>query len=652
MIGYFPTAYPDELLYSICARFGELVDYRSKLAVHVDLFGNKGNTAIVDLPSHLGYLIANLPPGHPHTVDRLIDDYTLFRYYAPFLEVKRAARIRQLMSGSSSLAVQTYVGRNSGKIHPPYSLRYCPQCVVEDRKIYGECYWHRLHQATGVEVCPRHACFLEDSSERVHNRVNPSWYVPAEKAVMSLAPRRVDLAATDHRMLMKIAKDVAWLLEYNKGVPGLNALFTRYKSILTDYGLITACGKTRGRSMLELFKSFYTPSLISLLKCDIGKRTQIAWPRLLISLLNQNTTAHPLRHLLLIHFFEYSAKTFFSRLEERKSSPQRSIPPPFGAGPWPCLNPVADHFRLPVIESCRVVNHKMRNIPVGIFKCDCGFIYTRNGPDTAPEDRFKISRVKAYGQVWEEALMQMWKDSSISLPQISRRLNITQNGVKYRAYCLDLTFPRPGPIYSAQSHPDIRKRIKKTQAKRRNKLANNRARWLAVRKEHPDATRSELYSTIASGIYRWLSKYDKEWFQSHLPPSRKNAKGNKQIDWESRDMQLAEAILRASIRMQTAAGRPVRTTKRAIIIEIDENGGLLSKSFIKRLPRTAQALNEAVETSDQFSIRRIKWAVESFREEGVSPSRRNMWKRVCIGKKSQASPIVVAAFEEAWRSLQ
>src|SRR5262245_11501678 len=122
MIGHFPTAYPDELLYSICARFGERANYRSKLAVQVELFGDKGNAAIADLPIHLGYLVANLPPGHPHTVDSLIDGHTLFRYYAPFLQTGRAARIRQLMAGSSSFTVQAYVGRNSGQIHPPHFL--------------------------------------------------------------------------------------------------------------------------------------------------------------------------------------------------------------------------------------------------------------------------------------------------------------------------------------------------------------------------------------------------------------------------------------------------------------------------------------------------------------------------------------------------
>jgi hypothetical protein len=652
MIGHFPTAYPDELLYSICARFGERVDYRGKLAVHVDLFGDKGNAAIVDLPSHLGHLVANLPPGHPHTVDRLIDDYTLFRYYAPFLQSERAARIRQLMAGSSSFAILVCLGRRGSRIHPPHFLRYCPQCAVEERKTYGECYWHRLHQAPGVEVCPRHACFLEDSSGRARNRVNVAWYVPAERAVLSLVPRRVDPADRDHQALLKIAEDVAWLLKYCEIAPGLEALFVCYKSILADNGLAAARGKIRGVRLLKLFEATYSPSLLHLLKSDIGNRKHGDWPTLLIQLLNQNIPAHPLRHLLLIRLFGYSAEAFFNRLQEIRSSPLRSTPPPFGFGPWPCLNPATDHFQQLVIEACQVISHVERNIPVGIFKCDCGFIYARNGPDAAPEDRFKISRVKAYGLVWEEALKQMWNDASISIPQISRRLNITKSVVKYRAYCLNLTFPRAGPRRSAPGHKGIQKAVKKTQAARRNMLADNRARWLAVREEHPDATRTELRSTIAPAMYHWLSVHDKEWLHSHLPPSRENAEVSNRVDWESRDARVAEAIGPAALRIKTAAGRPTRVTAWAIILESGESANLLNEPIIKRLPRTAQALKEAVETRDQFTIRRIKWAAESFRTEGVSPSRMKLWGRVRVGKWSQLPPEVAAVFEEVWRSLQ
>jgi len=50
MIGYFPEPYPDELFYSLCARFGDRMKYANKLTVARDLFGKSTATAVVDLP--------------------------------------------------------------------------------------------------------------------------------------------------------------------------------------------------------------------------------------------------------------------------------------------------------------------------------------------------------------------------------------------------------------------------------------------------------------------------------------------------------------------------------------------------------------------------------------------------------------------------
>ena len=56
MIGHFPAPLPDELLYSVCARYSERVKYRNKEAVMAELFGRRGAAASIDLPSHLAFL--------------------------------------------------------------------------------------------------------------------------------------------------------------------------------------------------------------------------------------------------------------------------------------------------------------------------------------------------------------------------------------------------------------------------------------------------------------------------------------------------------------------------------------------------------------------------------------------------------------------
>lgn len=102
MIGHFPEPYPDELFYSLCARFSDRMQYRYPSKVMADLFGNPQAWVIVGLPRYLDHLVAALPPGHPCTVDTLINAHTLLPFYSPFVPPKRLAQVRQQMKGETS----------------------------------------------------------------------------------------------------------------------------------------------------------------------------------------------------------------------------------------------------------------------------------------------------------------------------------------------------------------------------------------------------------------------------------------------------------------------------------------------------------------------------------------------------------------------
>ncbi len=50
MIGSFPVGHPDELLYSICARYGDRMSYPERTSISQELFGAPQLAAISDLP--------------------------------------------------------------------------------------------------------------------------------------------------------------------------------------------------------------------------------------------------------------------------------------------------------------------------------------------------------------------------------------------------------------------------------------------------------------------------------------------------------------------------------------------------------------------------------------------------------------------------
>lgn len=85
MITVFPDPYPDELLYSVCARYQERMMWGNQKTTLEDLFGSNTVVAVVDLPGHVDALISHLPAGHRYSSDEIIDRHTLLPYFLHFL---------------------------------------------------------------------------------------------------------------------------------------------------------------------------------------------------------------------------------------------------------------------------------------------------------------------------------------------------------------------------------------------------------------------------------------------------------------------------------------------------------------------------------------------------------------------------------------
>ena len=160
MLGFFPTPYPDELLYSIIARYHIRSGNISPKITLQELFGSTTIIATPDLPSSLNYLSKQIQHLFPSSVTDLIDRYTLYPFYRPFLPPQRDRLIQKSMRANIGQNIHTRAGIMASAIATPRYFRFCPQCNAGDLDRYGEIYWHRLHQITGVFICPEHSTLL------------------------------------------------------------------------------------------------------------------------------------------------------------------------------------------------------------------------------------------------------------------------------------------------------------------------------------------------------------------------------------------------------------------------------------------------------------------------------------------------------------
>ena len=89
---------------------------------------------------------------------------------------------------------------------------YCPLCVVEDIRAYGETYWRRLPQMPGVSYCTRHRVKLRESSITVSD-ISFQLF-PASYAMDHIRDTDRDTSGNVfEEEFLQVARDTEWLLE-------------------------------------------------------------------------------------------------------------------------------------------------------------------------------------------------------------------------------------------------------------------------------------------------------------------------------------------------------------------------------------------------------------------------------------------------------
>ncbi len=172
--------------------------------------------------------------------------------------------------------------------------------------------------------------------------------------------------------------------------------------------------------------------------------------------------------------------------------------------------------------------------------------------------------------------------------------------------------------------------------------------WLATVQENPGGGISAVREKIP-GVYVWLYRNDRIWLKTHMPLCKKEKSRRTRVDWDSRDIELAEKVKLAASEIKSEPGRPVQLTITAIGREIGQLA--LIQQHLNKLPLTSHALTSIVETREDFAIRKIWWAVEQYRLKSRIPIR---WELVKIAgvERIALQTTIQAAIQEALLFLQ
>ncbi len=616
MLTFFPDPYPDELLYGVFSRYHIRSGNDSFKRTQRELFGCNSGIAIKDFPCRIGNLIKRLPAGAKYTGRQLIDNHTVFPFYQPFLPSQRVKLIVSDMLSETGGGIHMRVGEMASTVTSIPYLRFCPGCLKEDEEKFGEPYWHRFHQLPGVYVCREHKLFLKTgcaqcknpflSKHRQEYMVLNMFCENGHPLYLLSTARSADNKGILGEQLLSFALD-AWSLisaKPNFGEP--EALTARYIVLLQERELATPSGRVRQKELHNTFTGFYSGEFLRAMGSYVDGESEQSW---LADIFRKPRKAiHPIRHLFVMRFLASSVPRFIG-LNNREYKP-------FGDEPWPCLNPVADHYKEPVVHKCEITVCTDTSLPVGTFSCDCGFVYSRRGPDSCMDDRFKIGRIKSFGHVWESELACVINEC-YGLRETARQMNADPKTIKKYARKLGLKLFFKNDVSLTPDQP-----MKETNAgvglRLSEQIQRRRQELIAAQSELGSHTRTEMRRAVP-GTYTWLYRHDREWLEAVLPPSiprgkRKGGAQKQRVDWNKRDRDLSGLVSQTVEDLLLKEGKPVRITLGIIGRAIGELA--LLEQHLDKLPKTKAVLEDVLETVEDFQVRRVEWAIGYLKETG------------------------------------
>ncbi|QUH25551.1 TnsD family Tn7-like transposition protein [Serpentinicella alkaliphila] len=614
MLNFTPIPYPDELLSNIFSRYHKMSGNISYFHTLEDLFGIKGAIAAIDFPSKLTNFCSHYPELSKYNDEEyFIYEHTIFSIFKPFIPENRASKVINAMKNNEGKAINMSLGIMAAGICKSKSLKVCSSCIEEDKELYGEAYIHRTHQVPGYNVCVK------------HNQIMSEFFIPYDKSYakyihideISKSELLVQIDLNCYfKEFYELSKDIEIInTNYLKNSNVLNS-YDRYYYMLNKKGYVTPKGRIKRKKLYHDFMIFYPDGFLSILDSKIEEKDEESWVYRIAY--RDKQVIHPIRHLLFIKFLFTDIYDFIN-LEEVKYHP-------FGNKPWPCLNPVAEHYKENIVEICEITTDSKTGRPVGKFTCNCGFIYSRRGPDSVENDRYRIGNKKQFGHIWEQKLKDLIINKNCSVKKMSRELYCDEKTVvKYanKLGLLDLlkTNIKPYPT-------------KNTECKYHAYLSEPyKDEILKLLKEFPQYSRTQIRKK-AEKEYHWLYKYRRNWLESKLLKSSNSESKrmpNSKVNWEERDRKINEKV-KIAIDEIKGFKKPMRLTI-GLISKIINYSPLREK--LDKLPNTKITLETNVESIEDFHIRKMIIIVDDLREKDKKITKSKIIELAGLSRRSE-----------------
>ncbi len=292
---FFPTPYPGESLYSILCRYHVRSGNVSPHRTIRQLFGDYASLVSTLLLPPMLNRFDFWTESQDFTAEYLLRNHTAFslcklRDFNSYQEVFEEAS----QSSIFSRRIMSVWFPQSLLQHPSHELRYCPQCAIEQQKIYGESYWQILPQLDGVEYCPIHR--IRIASSGIHTTRLQHAFFPADTTLdlsnqPPLSPQNMWYEQKHieeyPQLFIAMALTVYYLWKKLPYVSGIWFLLSKYRSRLSmanEFWQKTDCVRAHllernplpmTNVLLKACSSIYNRRLITFLSLSLSQHSML-----------------------------------------------------------------------------------------------------------------------------------------------------------------------------------------------------------------------------------------------------------------------------------------------------------------------------------------------------------------------------------------
>ena len=306
-MNFFPTPYPDEILYSTLARYCIRSGNIKEIHNFEDLFGTRNCIAVMELSTQLDALIENMPVGTKYTAEYFIYKHTLFPFLAAFIPRDRAEKIIKTMKNGEGAVSYMRIGLISNSINLNKYFRFCPECFKEDIERFGEPYWHRSHQVTGVFVCLKHKIPLCDSTELIRAG-NRQRFISASHE-NCIVEKEISYSNNLMEKMLLMAGDVEILLNNQLGFKDGEWFRSQFRVKLIEKGYARMNNYIHQKKLKQDFVDFYGHEYLALVQSPVSVNSGGWLPDMVR---NNDRTTYSIRYLLLARFLGIPVADLFN----------------------------------------------------------------------------------------------------------------------------------------------------------------------------------------------------------------------------------------------------------------------------------------------------------------------------------------------------